>query len=64
MSKVDSAFLRSEISSIEARKAGVWQQTFQQGAFTSGEVDFSPPEMTALASKVFTERIQDKSWLA
>jgi hypothetical protein len=30
MSKVGTAFLRSEISSIQARKAGVWQQMFQQ----------------------------------
>ena len=30
MSKVGRAFLRSEISSIQARKASVWQQMFQQ----------------------------------
>ena len=30
MSKAGSAFLRSEISSIQARKANVWQQMFQQ----------------------------------
>jgi hypothetical protein len=51
MSKAGSVFLRSEMSSIQARKASVWQQMFSAGAFTSGEVNLTPPEMTAFTSK-------------
>jgi hypothetical protein len=50
MSKVGSDFFRSNFIGTQSERvaAGI-----SAGAFTSGEVDFSPPEMTALASEVF-----------
>ena len=51
MSKADSVFLRSEISSMQACKANVWQQMFQQERLRPAKVNLTPPEMTAFASK-------------